>query len=127
MPERLGEPEGKERDDGGDLLVGADAKNGIPGTDDARAEQRTGDGEEAGVRGDELVTARQANNPVDSGFRFAFAVDLGEQCVDAGLCPDARKLGMREIAGRERGLSGRAERYPVPGSAHCRVRGCAEG
>src|ERR1039458_10525030 len=86
--------------------------------DDTRAEQRTRDGEEAGVGGDKLLPARQANDLVDSGIRFAFAVDLGKQRVDPGLCPDARKLRMREVAGRERGLSGRAERGSVASCAH---------
>ena len=99
----LGKAERKDGDDAGDRRIRTDAEDGVAGTDDARAQQRTGYGEEAGVGRDELVAAREANNLIDDGGSFPFAVDLVKQGADAGLGPEAGEAGMSEVCRGERG------------------------
>ena len=118
VPQWLGEAEGKERDDGGDLGVGANAEHGVAGADDAGAQQSARHGQKAGVGRDEFVAARKSDDLLDGGCGLAVAVDLIEQSVDARLRPEARKLRMIGVDGGKRRF-----RFRRKGSAFARGAG----
>src|SRR5581483_6664531 len=92
VAQRLGESEGENRDDTFDGGIGLDADDRVAGTDHAWTEERAGRRQEGRVRGDEFVRAREADDLVDAGAVFAFALDFREQGVDAGAGPGARQL-----------------------------------
>ena len=77
-----------------DGLVRLDAQHGSPGRITLGRNKARGHREKRSVRSDKFVLPRQANNFVDGGLVFAFALDFFQQGIHPCAGPQSRQLRM---------------------------------
>src|SRR6516165_9643608 len=118
MPKRSHESEGKYGDDRDDGLVCLDAQNWIARTNDSRPQQSPRHGKKRGIRRNELVFARQADDLINRRLILPFTFDLLQQSVYASPRPESGQLGMVEGLLREACPARNLHRGPVPYAMH---------